>query len=245
MAFDDVTFLASGAALAVGAAGVVAHGVFWPRAQWFGRVVSRGITEGPPAVALTFDDGPHPGATDAILDTLARYQLRAAFFAIGVNATLHPQVLQHIDEAGHLIGSHSYDHDYAGAFRGRRYWREQLRRTDDAIAQAIGRRPTLFRPPMGFKTPVICAAARQQGQTIVTWTRRAFDGVRTTSRRIVDRLGPHARPGEILLLHDGVAPGRHRDPQPTVDALPPLIEALLSRGLRIVRLDELINPSAA
>ena len=234
MAMSALPILATTAGAA--AAAWVARGVFWPRAQLFGRTIFRGSRDDPPLVALTFDDGPHPEATDAILGILRQYDVPAAFFVVGSNVIRWPDVLRRIDAAGHTIGNHTFDHAYHGIIRGPRYWREQVAKTDEAIEQTIGRRTTLFRPPMGFKSLPIKWAVKRHGHRVVTWSRRARDGVRTTSERIIDRVSDAAA-GDIILLHDGVAPGKHRDPTPTVEALPRVIETLRERGLSFVSLE--------
>jgi hypothetical protein len=83
-------------------------------------------------------------------------------------------------------------------------------------------------------------AAGRAGHSVVTWTRRAMDGIHTDPRRIVRRLVPRARAGDILALHDGVEPGSAGDRSPTVAAVRPLVEGLRLRGLEPVRLDELL-----
>lgn len=223
------------------AAGVAAWATFAPQSQLWGRVATRGSSDGPSRVALTFDDGPLPGATDEILDTLAALDVRATFFVIGREAERHPAILRRISDEGHVVGNHSFDHAATGFLRGPCYWRRQLRRTADAIERSVGRRPRFFRPPVGFKTPPILWAAAREGHITVNWTRRAFDGVTTTSQQILDRLVPHAEGGEILALHDGVGPQSRRDPCATVEAIRPLIDGLRSRGIEPVRLDELLG----
>ncbi|MEX2214761.1 MAG: polysaccharide deacetylase family protein [Phycisphaeraceae bacterium] len=243
MAIVTLPILAAGAAV-VTAGAWIAHGIFAPRAQLFGRPVYRGTTAAPPRVALTFDDGPHPDATDAILATLARLNAPATFFVVGANVARWPEVLRRIDAGGHAIGSHSYDHAYHAIIRGPRYWRQQVQRTDAIIEEVIGRKPTLFRPPMGFKSPPIVWAMRGNGEKMVTWSRRGRDGVRASREQILQRLAA-TKAGDIILLHDGVAPGKHRDPTPTVEALPALIESLRSKNLRIVPLAEMMEGNVA
>jgi peptidoglycan/xylan/chitin deacetylase (PgdA/CDA1 family) len=97
---------------------------------------------------------------------------------------------------------------------------------------------------MGFRNPQLASVARERGAVTVSWTLRALDGVPTTARRIVDRVTRRARPGDIIMLHDGREPGRRRDPRPTIDALPVLIRNLRDRGLEPVRLDQLIGEPA-
>jgi len=222
----------------VAAGAVVAYGTFAPRSSLWCPVVSRGPRDAP-RIALTFDDGPWPDSTPAILGALAEARATATFFVIGRNAARWPDLLARIAGQGHILANHTFDHDHFGVFRRGRYWSDQLRRTDDLIATAAGAPPRFLRPPMGFKTGHLAAAARAAGHTLVSWTRRARDGLRTTPERILARLAP-AQPGDILALHDGVEPNTRRDPRPTIDALPGLLRALSERGLEPVGLDRLL-----
>ena len=239
----DSPWMIAGVSLAVAAGAVVSRGLFSPRGQTFGPVTFRGPAQGGLRIALTFDDGPHPTATDAIRRTLEKQGVVATFFVVGANVVRHPDAIRRLHEAGHEIGNHSFDHSYAGMFRGRRYWEDQLHRTNEAVENVTGQRPVSFRPPMGFKHPGILAAARNCRLKVVTWSRRGFDGIRTTSQRIHDRLAPLAITGDILMLHDGAPPKVARDPQATVDAVEPLIHTLKTRGFEMVRLDALLTPA--
>lgn len=228
--------------LAASSAGVF-RGIFHPRSSLLMPVRHRADPAAcGRAAALTFDDGPHPVGTPAVLEALARRNVRATFFVIGQQAERHPDLLRRIDEAGHLVGNHSHRHGHADALRGARWWREELLRCNRAVEAAIGRTPTLFRPPMGVKSPRMGVAVGQLGLTTVTWTRRARDGRRADPKRILARLHG-AEPGEILLLHDGVDPRFDRDPRPTAAALGSLLDELLGPGRleRLVRVDELLS----
>jgi peptidoglycan/xylan/chitin deacetylase (PgdA/CDA1 family) len=196
----------------------------------------------PPRVALTFDDGPLPGATDRILDVLFKSNVKATFFVLGQPADRHPQLLRRIHDEGHIVGNHSYDHPGLGFLRGVEFWRRQMARTDEAIEREIGVVPRLFRPPLGMKTWIIARAA--QTHTVITWSRRAMDGIATTSGRILDRLVSRSQAGDIILLHDGVSPQSRRDPSGTIEAVGPLIAGLRERGIEPVRLDELTGVRA-
>jgi len=235
-----ITTAVVGAALA----GTFSYGAFSPRSRLFAPVVYRGDAGGAARVALTFDDGPHPEATAALLDVLQEKQVKAAFFVIGENAERHPELLRKMDAQGHLVANHSFDHAYHGMFRFHGYWRNQLSRTDDVIAGAIGKRPVMFRPPMGFKQMFIGKTARRRGYTVVTWSRRAFDGVvSVTHERMTRRLVDPTRAGEILTMHDGgdAHTSGRRDMMRTVEAVGPVIDGLRGRGFELVRLDELIG----
>jgi len=235
-------FALGAAAVSLATAGVLAHGTFAAGSRLFGDVVSRGRAESG-AVALTFDDGPLPGATEAVLDVLARQRVHATFFVIGRYAAEHPALVRRIHAAGHLLANHTYDHARSGMFRGPRYWTEQIQRTSDVLRGLTGETPRYFRPPMGFKSPLVMRGVVATGSRVVTWSRRGFDGVKTTPRAIVGNLAG-ARAGEILLLHDGRDPASRRALGATAEALPEVIAAIRSRGLKMVRLDDLLGERA-
>jgi peptidoglycan/xylan/chitin deacetylase (PgdA/CDA1 family) len=222
-------------------AGALGWATFWPTSRLWGPVVARGARDGAARYALTFDDGPTRQSTPAVLDVLGELGVRAAFFVIGANARQCPDILQRMHAEGHIVANHSYDHHHFAMFRGRRYWERQLADTDKVIAEAIGVRPALFRPPIGIKTMYVMRAAERRGQTVVTWTRRAVDGVSTTPQRILRRLVPHTGRGDVLLLHDGVEPHLRRDPTPTIRSIKPLILGLRDRGLEPAGLAELLG----
>lgn len=224
--------------------GGLSWGLFNPRSQMMGRVLYRGprVDDGdPPRVALTFDDGPTPDSTPAVLDALSAVDAPAAFFVIGRNADRHPHLLRQIDEQGHLVGNHTFDHDRQGLWHGGRFWRRQIDLTDDVIFDIIGKRPALFRPPMGFKHWHLMAEARFGGHQVVNWSRRAIDGgKRPRKHRIIKRMA-RAGDGDILLLHDGHEPDLDRSRTATADAVRPIVNQLRDRGIEIVRLDELLG----
>lgn len=232
------TLLAGGGALAV-AGGVFSYGMFVPGSSMFCPVITRG-TAGTPRVALTFDDGPWPGSTELILDTLAAAGARATFFVIGRYADAHPDLLRRIHAEGHQVENHSYDHHRTGMFGSPAYWESQLRRTDDAIARVTGSPPRLFRPPMGFTSPLLAAALRRTEHTVVTWSCKSRDGVPTPPDRIRGNVAAAAS-GGIILLHDGRDPASRRDVSPTAAVLPAILDDLRIRRLTPVRLDELLR----
>ena len=191
-------------------------------------------------MALTFDDGPTPGGTDRVLDILRELKVSATFFVIGRNVQRWPDLLRRMDAEGHGIGNHTFDHSHWGVFGHARWWADQIQRTDDAIEKVIGRRTAMFRPPVGHKTPYTMMAARRTGHALVTWNMRSYDGLASaTPQKIIDRLLPRCRAGDIVILHDGVEPNRLRDPSVTVEAVKPLIRGLRERGLEPVGVEQL------
>lgn len=231
--------IGSGVAAAAAVGGLL-YTIIHPASRFWGPLIDRGSSDGG-GYALTFDDGPTPGATDQVLDELGELGIKAAFFVIGQNAAAAPGLLRRIHEEGHLIANHTYDHSHYGVMRLGRYWREQIVRTDQVIKEVTGVRPMLFRPPMGVKSCFVTGAL--QGRVMVTWSRRAMDGLPTTPERIVQRLTDGAAAGDILLMHDGIEPNRDRDPAASIAAIRPLCQQLAEKGLQPIRLDRLIGIS--
>jgi len=93
---------------------------------------------------------------------------------------------------------------------------------------------------MGFKHWQLLQVAQAEGMRTVNWSRRARDGVSTTSQKILDRLVEPSVAGDIILLHDGIVERLPRSTEPTIEALGQLIKGLKQRGLAITRLDDLI-----
>jgi peptidoglycan/xylan/chitin deacetylase (PgdA/CDA1 family) len=179
-------------------------------------------------VALTFDDGPSRTQTPAILETLDRLGARATFFEEGRHVRGREALMRQILAAGDEIGNHSFHHPVdPGA--------GELASTQAAIRAATGFTPCLFRPPYGELDRKEKAAALADGLQMVFWTLDSEDdqhpGVGPIRVRVVRR----AKPGSIVLLHDG---GRHPE---TVAALPGIVEGLEARGLRLVTVTELLG----
>lgn len=193
---------------------------------------------GEPRVALTFDDGPHPEDTPAILEILENAGVRATFFLVGSKVRAHPGLARRIAEAGHEIGVHSDTHPWWFSMAGPGRTRREVADAATAIRNHAGVRPRLFRPPMGHKNIFLCDALKASGLDMVTWSVRTFDTVRRSSGRIRKIVVERSRPGSIILMHEGVRrpPGR---PSPSVTALTGIIDGLKARGLVPVSLEGL------
>jgi peptidoglycan/xylan/chitin deacetylase (PgdA/CDA1 family) len=218
--------------------GLITYTTIAPACQFFGPVISR-VSNETNRIALTFDDGPTPGGTDAILDILRGAQIHATFFVIGANVQKNPDLLRRIHAEGHAIGNHTWHHHHHAWLGTKKYWRDEIARTDDAIEQITGARPRYFRPPIGIKTPFTLAVAKELNHPTITWSRRARDGIPTTAKKILARFSA-LRPGDIAILHDGTSPIFPRTPAATIGALPLLLEMLRRQNLQPVRLDELL-----
>ena len=245
---DILPVVATGLAGAAAFFSLGTYGATNPASTMWGPVISRGASPGAAAaasVALTFDDGPLPGATERVLDALGEAGVTAAFFVIGRCAERWPDLVRRMHDEGHLVANHSYDHHPFGLTGRHRYWLRDIGRADEVIEGVIGVRPTMFRPPMGLKHWHLMNAAADLGHHVVTWSRRAMDSRPLASEAIVERLVEPARAGDVMLLHDGNNP--HFAPQDragTVGAVRPLIDGLRRRGLTPVRLDALLGLEA-
>jgi peptidoglycan/xylan/chitin deacetylase (PgdA/CDA1 family) len=201
-----------------------------------GAIVREGPKEGRSAVgavgaaevALTFDDGPSRTQTPAILETLDRLGARATFFEEGRHVRGREALMRQVLAVGDEIGNHSFHH-LVDPGEG------ELASTQAAIRAATGFTPCLFRPPYGELDRKEKAAALENGLEMVFWTLDSEDdqhpGIGPIRARVVRR----AKPGSIVLLHDG---GDH--PQ-TVEALAGIVEGLERRGFRLVTVTELLG----
>jgi peptidoglycan/xylan/chitin deacetylase (PgdA/CDA1 family) len=206
------------------------------RSQWLGQTYWRGRTDRN-AVALTFDDGPSPD-TEGVLDVLADHHLSATFFMVGREVESFPGIAQRVFAEGHEVGNHSYSHPVY-LFQRALETRDQVQRAQDVIAETIGVRPTLARPPFGVRTPAYFGATRALGLRTVQWDVAGFDWKRRSPSQIADNVLRKVRPGSIILLHDGDSAGK-QDRKNTVAALPLIIKGLKDRDLQIAPLSQLL-----
>jgi peptidoglycan/xylan/chitin deacetylase (PgdA/CDA1 family) len=222
------------ALIGLSVAAAAAHGAFHRNSRVFGPVLGKLPTDGRD-IALTFDDGPNPDATPRILDTLAQFGVRATFFILGKHAELWPELVQRIVAEGHQVGNHGYYHRRLH-FKSRQYVRRDLRLGTTAIVHAAGKKPAFFRAPHGFRSPWVSAIAESFGQRTVGWSLGVWDSDLPGVSSIVDRAVTGARPGSIMLLHDGDGADPYGDRSQTSEALPRIISGLRDRDFRFVTL---------
>jgi peptidoglycan/xylan/chitin deacetylase (PgdA/CDA1 family) len=181
-----------------------------------------------PTVLLTFDDGPNPRTTPAVLDCLERYRARAIFFVVGRFVRAAPGLVREILKRGHLVGNHTHLHhnrrhvERSPSFRF--YWKD-ARRCQEMVLAATGMEPRLFRPPGGRITPATLLVPLVLGMRCVQWSLdsndwrfRTSDEVRTGAKALLARVASR----DIVLLHDN---------RPTaVELLETLLPVLTARG---------------
>jgi len=224
--------LAAGGACA---AGVGAWAAVAPSSQLFGPTIRR--TGDVSTMALTFDDGPNPAATPALLDLLARHDARATFFLIGRHVRAFPALAKEIAARGHAIGNHTDTHK-ALVFCSAGRIAEELERCDDAILAAAGEKPRWMRPPFGYRGPLLGGIARKRGASVVMWSRLARDWKPQASERVIHRLR-RVQGGDIVLLHDGDHRVLEGDRLHVVAALEHWLPRWKDAGIRLVSLDGL------
>jgi peptidoglycan/xylan/chitin deacetylase (PgdA/CDA1 family) len=151
-------------------------------------------------VALSFDDGPHPDFTPAILETLEKHKAHATFFMVGRAAQKYPELVRRIAKSGHAIGNHSWDHPSFPLLTGKER-RKQIRECSKATAPH-GKR--LFRPPYGDQTISSRLDAFFLGYKVVTWNLIAYDWQENDSEIIVNHIVKNSTPGSIILFHDAL-----------------------------------------
>jgi peptidoglycan/xylan/chitin deacetylase (PgdA/CDA1 family) len=188
--------------------------------------------EDPAGVWLTFDDGPHPQGTPAVLEALRRAGARATFFLVGEQVERRPALAAEIAAAGHAVAVHGQRHRLLLAV-GPRALRDDLDRAHAAIGAAAAVEPGWHRAPFGVYSLVALAAVRRRGWTPLLWSRWGRDWRRrATPASVAAEATRGLRAGDVVLLHDADfygAPGSWRT---TVAALPRILEDVAERGLR-------------
>jgi len=198
--------------------------------------ISRTLPFGSRDVALTFDDGPHPEGTPAVLEILRERGAAATFFLVGEQVERNRTVAAEIAAAGHTIALHG--------FRHRNLMRvppaalaDDLDRAHALIAETTGQAPSVYRPPYGIFSPAGLAISRRRGWEPMLWSQwgkdwRKFTRPETIARRVTTGVAP----GDVLLLHDADHYSAKNSWRRTVEALPLILGELDRRGLRSVAL---------
>lgn len=223
----------AGAALSV--PGVAAWGAMAPSSQLFGRTIRH--TQDPGAIALTFDDGPNPAVTPALLEVLEQNSVRATFFVIGKHVRAFPELAVEIVARGHTIANHTETHPRLMLHRAAEV-REELLHCREAISVATSKEILWMRPPFGFRGPNLDAVVRRLGFAgVVMWSRWAWDWKPQPAGPVIQRLR-RVRGGDIVLLHDGDFARLEGDRRHTVAAMEYWLPRWRDAGMRFVTMDD-------
>jgi peptidoglycan/xylan/chitin deacetylase (PgdA/CDA1 family) len=196
-------------------------------------VLRRPYPPGTKLIALTFDDGPWPNQTARVLDILKANGVRATFFVVGTWVRSFPGLVKRQVAEGHVVGNHTSAHAPLRRLPAPAV-AAQIAGGSAAISAVTGVGPRWFRAPAGLVNGMIAGQAAAAGQRVVRWDVDPSDWRKPAPDVIVRRVVQAARPGAVVLLHDGGG-----DRTSTIAALPEIIRILKEQGYRFVTLDEL------
>ena len=190
--------------------------VLFPGIQWYAQDTS---------VCLTFDDGPHPVATPAVLKILRQENIKATFFLLGDHAERYPDIVKELVNEGHAIGNHTRSHQTVFLAEESRL-QQEVDSCQRILTDVAGTTPTLFRPPYGMFDPSTAGRMRKRNLRTVLFSVNAWDFSDTSVERIVRRTTERLRAGDIIVLHDSETTATRIS-----EYLPRIIENIHSRGL--------------
>ena len=183
-------------------------------------------------IAITYDDGPQPGNTGAILDVL-KDRAKATFFCIGRKIKGNESLLKRMHEEGHLVGTHSFSHSNWFDLYSSKKMQKELKQSEELVFEILGKKPLLFRPPYGVINPMLKRALGAFSFHIIGYSNRSLDTVTKDENKAIERLMRRLKPGDIVLLHDTV---------PYAASLLKKFLCLISeKGYIVIGLDELLN----
>lgn len=161
--------------------------------QWYCKGAVINSNQG---IFLTFDDGPHPTITPWVLKELAPYDIQAAFFCIGDQVNLYPEVLHQIQQEGHLIGNHTQSHNNAWKTNWKDYW-------SSIQACEVHLKTQYFRPPYGKIKRTYLKKLKARGFEVVLWSLLSRDyDARTSPSKALKALKKHSRRDSVVVFHD-------------------------------------------
>jgi peptidoglycan/xylan/chitin deacetylase (PgdA/CDA1 family) len=210
---------------------------FIPSSSFFLPVISRGAS-GRKAVALTFDDGPDPLTTPALLRLLKKHRVSGTFFVTGHRVVRYPELARDIVAQGHCLGNHSFRHDLLGAFRSTATLRQEIRAAQRALKD-LGIVALAYRPPMGITSPRLRRVMCEEGLFVVNFSCRAWDGGNRRLKNLSHRILKRVHADDILLLHENL-------PQPSllpgwVGEVDRILQGIREKGLEVLPLADVIG----
>ncbi|RXY99769.1 polysaccharide deacetylase family protein [Fictibacillus sp. S7] len=189
-------------------------------------------------VAITFDDGPNPLYTPAILDVLKKYHAKATFFVVGKHIIRNPEIVKREIREGHELGDHTYTHPHNFSYASKRLFAKEVTKTEKLIEKVQKNEVKLFRPPGGNLNKQIIKYSNKKGYKIILWSWHQDPkdwrnpGAGSISRHILSNV----KNGDIILLHD--SGGNRRQ---TIEALKIVLPELQKRGFKCVTVSELLQ----
>ena len=185
------------------------------------------VSTGPKLIALTFDDGPRRSTTTALLDGLDQRGVQATFFLIGAQVANNEDILLRMDQEGHQIGIHTFDHVKLTGL-SKADFAAQVDRTRQLLKATLGHNDFLLRPPYGMTD---AGVKQNAGCPIILWSIDPEDWKDRNTQRVVQHVVSNAKDGSIILMHD-IFPE-------SVDAALQIVDQLHQQGYLFVTVDEL------
>ena len=188
-----------------------------------------GIDPNKPAVALTYDDGPHSTVTHDILDVLEKYDAKATFFVVGSRVPTYSDCVKRASDMGCEIGIHTYNHKILTSATNSEITSE-MTRTSDAIKKITGEAPTIMRAPGGSYNDRVKGAV---GMPLIQWSVDTLDWKNRNASSVISSVKNNTRDGSIILMHDLYGS--------TADATETIVPWLISQGYQLVTVSELMD----
>lgn len=204
--------------------------------QMYGDTIFRFGNRHQKTIALTFDDGPDHQFTPQILDVLKKYNVKATFFVTGIRATKGIDVLKRMNQEGHEIAHHGYNHLKMSNLTTEEI-REELLKLNQLFQEHLGKTSNLFRPPYGAIDSELVETVKADGFYIILWDIDSLDWRGLTKEQVLNNITPNLHPGAIILQHSAGGPGE--DLSGTIQALPVIIETLRNQGYQFVTISEM------
>ena len=222
-----------------GLATVAGYNTMSPTSQLYGKTFV-GLPPGSRLMALTYDDGPNDPYTLRLMEVLERHGVKATFFLIGQFVQQEPAIARAIANAGHAIGSHTWDHPNL-IFASKAEVRRQLELAQKAIFDATGVEPKLFRPPFGGRRPASLRAVRAFGLDPIMWNVTCYDWKAKSAEEIVAHAERQVRGGDVILLHDGGYHHMGTDRSRTVEASDRILTRYRGEGFKFVTIPQMME----
>ena len=222
-----------------GLATVAGYNTMSPTSQLYGRTFT-GLPRGSRLLALTYDDGPNDPYTWRVMEVLERHGVKATFFLVGQFVRQKPEIARALVAAGHVIGSHTWDHPNL-IFCSTSEVRRQLEQAQKAIFDATGVEPRLFRPPFGGRRPASLRTVRAFGLTSIMWNVTCYDWKAEAAEEIVAHAERQIRGGDVILLHDGGYRRMGADRSRSVAASEQILTRYKSKGYKFVTIPQMME----
>ncbi|MBQ3644395.1 MAG: polysaccharide deacetylase family protein [Candidatus Riflebacteria bacterium] len=190
------------------------------------------------AVALTFDDGPHPLTTPHILDILKKRHVKATFFVLGIQAKKYPELIKRIYDEGHIVGNHTYSHKNLSKLKTAAI-KNEIENTNKLIEKITGEKPKYIRPPYGAINKTVISAIKDAGMSMVLWTVDTRDWHSKNEKSVLKEVDRqlHISKGDYIggaiLMHD-IYPS-------TVRSLDPVLDKLAANEYKVYSINNLGN----